>query len=173
MSETPELMALTSIESLYAGLSIAQERLWVFEKLFPRTCVNNHAVLVSIQGFLNLSLFQSSLDTMLRRQPDIGSVVVTGENDDPRMVPSSASIVAELCYPTGAPGTDPAESALQIATEKCRQPFDLSSGLLLRVFVFPISPEKHLLLFIWHGILMDEESGNLLVKQIVTECGHL
>ena len=173
MSETPELLAPTSTESLYTRLSIAQQRLWVFEKLFPRTCVNNQAVLVSIQGSLNLALFQSSLDTILRRQPEVGSVVVTGENDDPRIVPTSASIVAEVCNLSSAPGTNPAESALQTATEKCRQPFDLSSGPLLRIFTFPICPEKHLLLFIWHSILMDEESGNLLVKQIVTEYGVL
>ena len=173
MSETPDLMTPAPTESPYAELSIAQERLWVFEKLFPRTCVNNHAVLVSIQGSLSLSLFQSGLNTILRRQPEVGSVVVTGENDGPRIVPSSASIAAEVCTLADTSGTNPAESALQIATERCRQPFDLSSEPLLRIFAFPISPETHLLLFIWHGILLDQESGTALVKQTVIEYSRL
>jgi hypothetical protein len=153
---------------LSTRLSLTQARLWDFEQLFPKRAVHNVSIALRIEGPLSISILESSLSHTVQRSPALRTVfrIVGGETRQSVSLSDTTSL--RLCDVSGCSPTERRERAHQMATEESQRPFDLTGGPLLRTFVFPIDREEHLVLFVSHKLVMDNESEDLFVGELMS-----
>jgi len=149
-------------------LSLTQERLCIFEQLFPKSAVHNVSIALRIDGPLDLSILESSLRYTVLRHPMLRTVFRIVDGETRQSVSLSNTTTLRVCDMSDCSPTDRRERAHQLAVEQSQRPFDLTASPLLRSFVFPIDREEYLLLFVSHKLVMDKESEELFVSELMS-----
>ena len=141
-------------------LSFAQQRLWFLDQLEPESPFYNIAGAYRIQGELNLTWLQDSIDVMVQRH----EVLRTGfESVGGKAV---LEILPEAAVVVQVADVRTEQEAFQQAIAEARKPFRLIEAPLLRATVLRISPQDHLFVFVIHHIIADGWSGGVLVREI-------
>ncbi|MCP3463546.1 non-ribosomal peptide synthetase [Bradyrhizobium sp. CCGUVB23] len=146
-------------------LSFAQQRLWFLAQL-DETGTHYHVPLAwRLQGVLDRSAWQRSLDRVLARHEALRSVFVAPEGK-PRVevLPPDAGLpVIEHDLRDRA---DADEALLDLCREEARTPFDLARGPLIRGRLIRMSDEEHVFLLTQHHIVSDGWSLGVLVREL-------
>ncbi|MCK1602688.1 non-ribosomal peptide synthetase, partial [Bradyrhizobium sp. 166] len=146
-------------------LSFAQQRLWFLAQL-DQTSTNYHIPLAwRLEGVLDRTALQRSLDRVLARHEALRSVFVA---------PKGKPWVEVLPPDAGLPvlehdlrGRVDADAALsELCKEEARTAFDLAGGPLIRGRLLRIADEEHVLLLTQHHIVSDGWSLGLLVREL-------
>ncbi|HJP93404.1 MAG TPA: amino acid adenylation domain-containing protein [Pyrinomonadaceae bacterium] len=142
-----------------AFLSPAQERLWFLDQIDPGNASLNIARAVTISGALDRDLLQRSLNQVVARHESLRTTFATtqlyaGVDSRPvQIVADSRNVCIELVD-------------LTISVEQARHSFDLSLGPLIRATLMKTSDQSHTLLIVAHRIIADEESLNILFREL-------
>ncbi|WP_369986956.1 amino acid adenylation domain-containing protein [Pseudomonas xanthosomatis] len=152
------------------ALSYAQERQWFLWQLEPQGSAYNLPVALRLGGQLDVAALAEAFNGLIARHESLRTriEVVDGQ---PRQVIDLPVALALAAQPL-APGADlQALLAAEIA-----RPFDLQRGPLLRVRLFAVAPDEHVLLLVQHHVISDAWSMQLMVEELVAgyraACGH-
>jgi aryl carrier-like protein len=149
-------------------LSFAQERLWFLDQLDPGKAFYNIPVAVRLGGPLDIPVLRECLSEMVRRQESLRTTFAD-HGGRPRQViaaaPSSAAAVTCVDLSGLPEGAREAELTGQLAAE-ARRPFDLARGPLLRVLLFRLSGDDHLLVPTSHHIISDGWSMTVFLRDL-------
>ncbi|BAY15305.1 AMP-dependent synthetase and ligase [Anabaenopsis circularis NIES-21] len=143
-------------------LCLAQERLWFLEQLEPGNPFYNVAIAIQLNGTLNITILQQSLNAIVQRHESLRT---------------SFTSIAGQPVPIIHPCVD-----VQLAIEDCtiwksieiliqeeaQKPFDLSQAPLLRAKLLCLSANQHLLLLTTHHIISDGWSVGVLIQELAT-----
>lgn len=168
--EALSLPPITSIpQTEFYELSHAQERLWALDDIQSEGTAYVMGGGMLVEGRLDADALESAFCTVLRRHESLRTGIFFVE-DRPMMkvfdgVPfsieridlSDASLSAE----------EKEERAKEIAEERSRERFDLSSPPLLRVSLIRLEENRHVLILLLHHIVADGWSYTVLLRELV------
>lgn len=147
-------------------LSFSQQRLWFLEQLIPDSSIYNLCGAVSLKGFLNVDLLKRSFSDIIRRHETLRTVfkAVAGQPVQ-KILPEVELPLPVVDLRTVAVQTR-TDEAFELIRREAEQPFDLSSGPLVRTVLYRLSEREHLLLVMMHHIISDEWSFEVLYREL-------
>ena len=145
-------------------LSFAQERLWFLHQLEPDSAAYNIAGAVRLQGRLDVSALERTLDEIVRRHESLRTTFSLADGQPVQVIAPAMSLPLPLVDLSAAPGRD--AEVTRLSAEEARQPFDLAGGPLVRAKLLRVGEEEHILLFTMHHIVSDGWSMGVLVGEV-------
>jgi amino acid adenylation domain-containing protein len=147
-------------------LSFAQERLWFLHQLDPTSALYNIPLALLLKGPLNEELLGRAVREVVRRHEVLRTAFVS-DGGIPRLVvgADAALEVVDLSHVKGAPG-EQAQIEKRL-TEEARQPFDLAKGPLLRLNLFRLAPDEHVIHLVMHHIISDAWSIVVFAREAI------
>ena len=142
-------------------VSQAQKAMFVIDQAPDVGCAWHNIVTVIIEGRVNKERLGVAIDCLVQRHEALRTsfCVVDGEikqniNENVRLKKTFKMVD---------------EQALDSAITDFVQPFDLRQAPLLRVALFEISSQKHLLVLDAHQIIFDKVAGRIFVQELLAQ----
>jgi amino acid adenylation domain-containing protein len=147
--------------------SISQQRLWVLERLHPRNPAHNISCGLRLTGPLDAQEFGRAWREVVQPCEILRTEFHAVEGIPQTVVVSSVPQLSHLDLESVPP--EERETTLsQLAREEARRPFDLTSGPLLRAFLWRLAPLEYVLLLVSHRIVCDEASLAIILRQLAS-----
>ena len=150
------------------AISFVQQRLAFFDALHPGAAIYNMGGAARFRGRLEPMLVVRSLNTIIARHevlrmrfPEIDGVVV------PEIAPHFALSLQEIDL-TALPDETLEERVQALMAEKCREPYDLTRGPLLRFLMIRLQEGESIGLLMMHHAISDGWSTKVLFREFVT-----
>ncbi|TWH51405.1 amino acid adenylation domain-containing protein [Dulcicalothrix desertica] len=160
-----ELAPRHTIENL--PLSFAQSRLWFLDKLEPNNPAYNIVIGLSMNGCLNSSAFERSLQEIVGRHEVLRTTFSQDEYGNPIQIINESNhisiITTDLSYLSQAEQEQQLE---KIVTKEALRPFNLESDCLLRVHLYRLADNNHVFVAVMHHIVSDAWSLGIMVKEL-------
>src|SRR5437879_5137117 len=149
-------------------VSCNQARIWFLQSLAPRDFAYNNPVVVDVRGPCNVDALDRSVAEIVRRHDVLrtrfrhtaegGIVPVTDDqlSERLRLVDPSSESDPERAF----------LAALDLARHEIRRPFDLAAEQPLRMRLYRLAPERHLLAIVTHLIACDGWSLGVLTREL-------
>jgi amino acid adenylation domain-containing protein len=164
--QTPPLEHVSRDQTL--PLSFAQQRLWFLDQLEPNNPLYNVAHIVRMKGTLHVAALEKSLNEIVQRHETLRTSFHT-VNDQPVQVIAPALRLPLVIRDLSAIAEGQREAqARQLATEEIKQPFQLSTGPLLRASLIKLDEQDHVLVLNTHHIVSDRWSLGVLSQELAT-----
>ncbi|WP_338868507.1 amino acid adenylation domain-containing protein [Myxococcus stipitatus] len=153
-------------ESFVFPVSFAQQRLWFLHLLQPENPSYNIAGAVRLSGDLDVEALQRAFDALVERHESLRTTFAQEDGKPVQVIAPEGRAPIVLVDLRDAPEAEREERARRLATEECRQPFDLMRGPLLRLRLFRLAATEHLLVMTLHHIISDGGSLGILVHEM-------
>ena len=155
-----------------APASIAQRRIWLLEEMDPaQRLVHNLCASWRLEGALDEAALRRALDEVVRRHEPLRTNFVARDGEPRQVVAADRSISIR-----GVDLTDRPESERRAALDADRDaeavvPFDLATDPLLRVTLYRLSADVHVLSTVQHNIVWDGWSFDLFLGELSAAYG--
>ncbi|TVT53852.1 amino acid adenylation domain-containing protein [Amycolatopsis rhizosphaerae] len=147
-------------------VSHAQRRMWFLDQLDPGGRAYVLAMVVRLRGPLSEPALRRAVNAVVARHETLRTTFADAEGDgEPWQVVAPE---LELEVPTVDVSTagDPVARAAELAEEAAAEPFDLARGPLLRVRLFRLAAEDHVLVTGMHHIVTDGWSLGVFAREL-------
>ena len=148
-----------------APLSYAQQRMWFLAQWEPQAPTFNGARAFECSGPLDREALARAFAHVVARHESLRTVVMAGEQPRQRVLGEGEYVFAVAVHETGGDAAGLAETLRELA----REPFDLTRDLMLRVDLFALGGERHVLLVRMHHIAADAHSDRVMFGELA-EC---
>lgn len=147
-------------------LSFSQQRLWFLDQLEPGNPIYNIPSAVRLSGQLNFDILKKSINEVVRRH-EILRVSFTNVNGQPmQVVKPELNLPLPIIDLQDTPSEKVWEKVAELAIKEAREPFQLTSGPLLRIKLLQLNNEEFVVLFTMHHIISDGWSMGILIREI-------
>src|ERR1041385_6492227 len=153
-------------ESNRFPLSFAQQRMWFMEQLTPGTATNNIPTAIRLTGRLEVAALGRSLNEIVRRHEALRTTFMQGDDRPVQMIAETGELKLKIIDLREMEETERQARAAFLVNHEAQQPFDLTTGPLLRATLLRM-PEEHILLFTIHHIVSDKWSQDVLLRELV------
>lgn len=147
-------------------LSFGQERLWFLYQLEKDSPAYNRPVILRLKGDLNQQLFIGCIHEILARH-DVFKTVFLLERGEPTakitQVPDLTFQVEDLAH---YPPSERLPVAFHRMGDMIEVPFPLETGPLVRLHLFRLDQDEHILLFVTHHIIFDAWSETTFINEL-------
>ncbi|MEQ9672407.1 MAG: condensation domain-containing protein [Coleofasciculus sp. G2-EDA-02] len=150
------------------ALSFAQQRLWFLDRLQPGNCAYNIAVAAQLQGSLNVTALEQSLNEIVRRHEILRTTFIEVEGQPRQIIAPKLTLTLPVVNLQDFPLDEQETEVMRLATEEAQRPFDLTTSPLLRGTVLKLDSTNYLLLFTLHHIISDGWSMGVLLQELTT-----
>src|ERR1700692_3086451 len=153
---------------ILAGLpaSFAQERLWFLDQLEPGTAAYNLVRAFRITGPLNTDALLSGVAAVVRRHESLRTVFKSVDGLARQIVLPEADVAVPTLDLTDLPQSQRKSTALRIASEEGKKPFNLTRGPLLRTVLLKLDRDQYILVLAMHHIITDGWSISILFREL-------
>jgi natural product biosynthesis luciferase-like monooxygenase protein len=159
--ETDDLADASAFAATYP-LSQGQLAIWYLSRLSPESAAYNISIAVECAQEIKDDLLKESFDVLMSRHEALRTVIRTGDEGPYQLVLERASLSFTVEKADGL-----SEGLLQeLLSETAEQPFDLEKGPLFRISVFRTSKTTQVLLFVFHHIVVDFLSLELILGEL-------
>jgi hypothetical protein len=121
---------------------------------------------VRIEGALNASLLEQSIDEIVRRHHALRTSFRMADGKPVQFIAPSLNLSFPIVDLTGLSEADRAETFRRLASEEADWPFDLTRGSLLKVSLLKLTAEDHMLLLTRRHIVIDDCSMEIFWRQL-------
>lgn len=149
--------------SASASLTTAQQGVWLFEELHPRTPVFNLGFAARHTGPLDHDRLDAAVAALVSRHPALRSTFRAGTDGPLREVSAHAVPVTQWTDLRDTP-----DAGAKLAEEAVAIPFDLGHAPLVRMHGYRLADEEHLLVFVTHHLVCDGGSLRVLLSELDT-----
>lgn len=149
-------------------LSFAQQRLWFLNQLAPDSPFYNISATLRLTGVLNIAALEDSFNEVIKRHEVLRTAFTDVEGQPIQVVTPCQNLTIKLIDLSALPREECEVEAQKLAIQEVGQPFDLTSGLLVRSTLLRISEAEHILVFAMHHIVSDGWSIDVLVREVAT-----
>ncbi|MFG2957378.1 amino acid adenylation domain-containing protein [Streptomyces sp. NPDC048291] len=145
-------------------LSFAQTRLWFLYRLEGPTPTYNIPFVLRLEGELDTAALASAVSDVATRHESLRTLIVESSDGTPeqRVLPPEEAVIRFGVTDVAA---DAVDTALQ---EAVCEGFALDRELPLRTVVFRVSPQEHVLVFVFHHIAADGASMAPFLRDLVS-----
>jgi amino acid adenylation domain-containing protein len=150
---------------VHMPLSFAQQRLWLLDQLGARDGAYTMSSTIQLAGVLIVPALEYAFTQLLARHESLRTVFVV--DDTPYQIVHDPIAVSLTPIEIG-PGSDEDRESetMRRVSEDVAVPFDLSSGPLVRIRLYRLKPDLHILSVMVHHIVSDAWSMGVLVREI-------
>jgi amino acid adenylation domain-containing protein len=149
-------------------LSYSQERMWFLQQLIPDGTAYNMSGAVMIDGDLDIDLLKETFQLLAKRHESLRTTFGSNDGQPFQRIIQDPVFVFQFIDLRHLPLADRQPGALVMAKENSRKPFDLDSGPLLRIYVYQIAEDKHILQTNMHHIITDLWSSGILWREFLS-----
>jgi amino acid adenylation domain-containing protein len=147
-------------------LSFAQQRLWFLDQLAPGSAAYNLSGRLHLEGRLDASSLEASLNEIVRRHEALRTIFSTQDGGPVQIILPEMRLPLPLVDLSPLPSTERETAIRQLSEEEAQSPFDLSAGPLIRARLLRLSTAEHVLLLSMHHIVSDGWSLGLLIREL-------
>ncbi|WP_238539735.1 non-ribosomal peptide synthase/polyketide synthase [Corallococcus macrosporus] len=148
-------------------LSFAQQRLWFLDQLKPGDVSYNMPSALRLSGALDVEALRRAVTAMVERHESLRTTFQSVAGEPRQVIHPPRPAAVEVVDLSGIQDRAQRDAeALKRATRDAQQPFDLSTGPLLRVTLLTLEPSEHVLLLCLHHIVSDGWSMSVLVREL-------
>jgi NRPS condensation-like uncharacterized protein len=149
-------------------LSFTQYRLWFLHQLGDHQSTYHMPSAVRLRGPLNVAALHRALNTIVERHEALRTVFKTVDGQPVQIIQTPVDLPLEpvdLSHLSGEAQTS--ALAAQIHTETHR-PFDLTADLMLRVALWRLDDDDHVLLRVFHHMAADGWSVGIFNRELAS-----
>ncbi|WP_016952818.1 non-ribosomal peptide synthetase [Anabaena sp. PCC 7108] len=147
-------------------LSFAQQRLWFLDQLEPNSTAYNMPYRLRLQGSLNISALEKSIDQIIQRHEILHTNFISLEGQPIQVISNKINFNLPIIDLQSLPDEQREIEAQRIAKEETQQPFNLAEDSLFRVKLLRVNQTEHWLLFNFHHIIFDGWSFRVLFEEL-------
>jgi amino acid adenylation domain-containing protein len=145
-------------------LSNGQRGLWFIQQLHPDSCAYNMAWPARIDSELDAGALERAFVALVGRHPALRTVIVDEGGGVGQRTPLDWQHLLQFRRHDAAAWS---EVAIQDAVNAAyRAPFDLSNGPTVRVDLFTVRPDRHVVVLVVHHIFADAWSLQVLLRDL-------
>lgn len=149
-------------------LSFGQQRLWFLGQLESESTTYNIPGAMCINGLLNITALESSLNEILRRHEALRTRFIEKEGSPVQIIDESVTVNIKRLDLKTYPEDVQEKKIKSIAADEAEQPFDLKTDQLVRVVLIELDKERFVLFFTMHHIVSDGWSTGILSRELAT-----
>jgi amino acid adenylation domain-containing protein len=146
-------------------LSFVQERQLFLELLDPNTAVNNLCICVRIDGWLDLARLELSANRLLARHDVLRTTFDLDHGRAVARIAPAVDIGLEVVDLQDR-ADERLTEALRLAEREAGHPFALDRPPLLRVRMFRLAPDAHVMLVVVHHTIADGWSLGVFLREL-------
>ncbi|WP_052055279.1 condensation domain-containing protein [Myxosarcina sp. GI1] len=150
------------------SLSFAQQRLWFLHQFEPESSSNNMPVVVKLTGLLEVKVLERSISEIVRRHEVLRTKFPSLKGQVQLNINRAEPINLPLIDLRDLPQQERDAAAFRLATQEARQCFDLANGPILRVKLFRLRNDEHLLIWNLHCIVCDGASSDVFYQDLTS-----
>ncbi|MGY0064535.1 amino acid adenylation domain-containing protein [Streptomyces sp. LZ34] len=150
------------------ALSFAQRRLWFLDQMVPGSPAYNVPMSFRLRGRLRLDVVERGVNEIVRRHEALRTTFPSTDGEPWQEIAPHATVPPVLVDLSGEAAAARQASLDRLVQEEVRRPFDLATGPLLRITVYRLEPELHVLLLNAHHITVDGWSLGLFWQEMLT-----
>ncbi|HEY3571487.1 MAG TPA: condensation domain-containing protein, partial [Thermoanaerobaculia bacterium] len=154
-------------------LSLAQQRLWLLDRLEPGTPKYNVPMSVRLEGRLALRPLALALAGIVRRHEPLRTVYVQGELGPAQAVLPAVEIPFARVDLSALPAPARERALSEALRAEAVRPFDLARGPVVRFLLAALGPEESVLLASFHHIATDGWSMSIFFRELAILYGDL
>ncbi len=147
-------------------LSYAQQVFWLLEQQNAGTGIYNTCRVFRIHGRVDATLLERSLNELLRRHEILRVRFIAGENGPVQVVSAGAPLQLAVADLSDRAADQRERSAFELARETVREPFNLTTGPLLRARLIQLAAEDYLLCMPVHHVVSDGFTGSIVLDEL-------
>ncbi|WP_310488553.1 condensation domain-containing protein, partial [Chamaesiphon sp. VAR_69_metabat_338] len=166
LTDDEELNLAEPAEVFVFPTSFAQQRLWFLDGLAPGNPVYNVSTALRLKGAIDLTALKQTFNEIVRRHETLRTTFLVVEGQPIQAISPSLSIPLPLIDLRNFDSQERETQLRQIATAAAQQPFDLTTGPLLRVKLLQLDDAEYALLLDLHHIVADGWSIGVLVREL-------
>ncbi|MGA9520654.1 MAG: condensation domain-containing protein, partial [Myxococcaceae bacterium] len=145
-------------------LSHAQERMWFLHQLHPDSAAYNVPDALELEGPVSADALESALRLLVERHSALRLIV---ETRDGKPAPALLEVPERVLSVEDLGAQEQPLAALeQRLFSEANRAFDLTRGPLFRFTLFRTGPERHVLLLLFHHIVVDGSSLEIFVREL-------
>ncbi len=148
-------------------ISLSQQRLLFMDLLDRGAAVNNLSVLLRLRGRLDVEALHQSAHQIMERHEVLRMYFAFGSGMPTPGLLDDLTISIPLIKVQGLDENEREQQAVRQAQQEVLQPFDLSAAPLLRLRLYPIGEDHHLLLLTAHHTIADGWSLGVLLRELM------
>lgn len=163
-NQAPALKPVSRNEDL--PLSFSQERLWFLYQLQSDSSTYNVSFAFHLQGLLNISALEDSLNEIIQRHEALRTTFVAVQNKTVQAIAPSLKLTFPIVNLQKLPEKERETQVLQLVKKEVQQPFNLEQGSLLRSSLVQLDEHEYVLLLSVHHIVFDGWSEGILWREL-------
>ncbi|TMG83949.1 MAG: amino acid adenylation domain-containing protein [Betaproteobacteria bacterium] len=147
-------------------LSLAQQQLWVLNRLLAGRPVYNVSIVLRLEGALDSAALQRALGEIVRRHEALRTSFETEHGSPVQVIAPQLEFAIEMEELGTLPASERVAEARRRAHEAALRPFDLERAPLLRAHLLRLGELEHWLLLTLHHIITDGWSSGVLQHEL-------
>ncbi|NJN06649.1 MAG: SDR family oxidoreductase [Richelia sp. RM1_1_1] len=147
-------------------LSFAQQRLWFLTQLEPNSSSYNIPAAVRLQGELNHKALEQSFNEIVRRHEALRTNFQALEGQAVAVISEDLLLTLPILDISELPASQQEAEIKEQARQEAQQLFDLASDNLIRLKLFRLGEQEHIVLLTMHHIVSDAWSTGVLIEEL-------
>lgn len=148
-------------------LSHAQQRLWFLDKLQGTSTEYNLPEALSLRGLLDFAALQRTLAALVERHEILRTHFGEHDGEPVQIIKPVLQIPLAVEDLSSLDETSRRERVARAMRQEREQAFDLSCGPLLRLTLFKLAPQEHLLMRTFHHSICDGWSQGIFNREFM------
>ncbi|PLX74210.1 MAG: hypothetical protein C0614_12140 [Desulfuromonas sp.] len=145
-------------------LTEGQKGLWLHQQLSKDSCAYNTLGSYQLEGPLDLNALKRALDALVDRHASLRTRFLTESGEPRQQVCASGAAPLEIVELGEQPNAE--QKLKEQILSRLTEPFDLQQIPLFRATLFVLGSNRHLLSLIFHHIVSDGWSDEILAKDL-------
>lgn len=148
-------------------LSFAQQRLWLLDQLEPDQHTYTVPLLLRLRGKLNVDVLGEALSEIVRRHEILRTSFPIQDGHPWQVISSHAKTAIKVIDLTHLDADARELRIRELADAEVSKPFDLPHGPILRIALYLLGPQEHVLSCTVHHIAFDASSVRVFLRELV------
>jgi hypothetical protein len=149
-------------------LSYAQRQMWVIDQMQPGTPAYNLPVAYRIRGHLDVKALENSFNEVIKRHEILRTIFTIKDNEPVQIIHPELGIKINNISLEKIPKNEREIQVQKLASEEAIKSFDLSKLPLIRVSLYKLEEQEHVLVITFHHIVADGWSIGLIFNELDT-----
>lgn len=142
-------------------ISFAQERIWFLEFVGKKSGSYNMPLAQRLQGNLDVDILKSAIAAVIERHEALRTTFKRVKFSAVQLIQPTLDLEIPVIDLQGQ-----SDKLQSLINEEVKGPFNLEKGPLLRVLLFLLAPQEHILLIVTHHIISDAWSEGVFMEEL-------